>query len=68
MSLVVDLSWSNFKGIISAPNMLYADLSGNYYISGSTANANYTCKIIKNGGSDQTDFEANYKSSATSLT
>lgn len=57
-------SWSNFKNTtITKKSLLlqYSETSTNYEVYASDGPFIWTYSILKDGGSDQTDFETNYK-------
>jgi hypothetical protein len=67
--MIVDLSWSNFKNIITYKEKIRfierSTDSGDFYlISYSDNGGTFQTSIFKDSGSDQTDFESNYKSYA----
>jgi hypothetical protein len=60
----VILDYTAFKSLVSAKALLpqYADLANRYLVFAIETNISWQCTITKDGGSDQTDFEANYQS------
>ncbi len=59
----INLTWANFKTQLT--NNLpykYIDINDIYYLYAIDGNFQFKCLIYKNGGDDQVDFEANYKS------
>lgn len=60
----ITLSWAAFKA--KELPISYADLNDNYYLYCSSETTDYVC-VIPNTGVDATDFDNNYKDSATSL-
>lgn len=64
---MISLQWSYLKNLItvSALPYKYFDFGdGNYYIFAVDMPFQYQCVIVKDGGTDQTDFEANFKNSS----
>ncbi len=61
-------SWSDIKGIIDDKylNLQYISCSGYYDLYVNDGNIIYQYRMVKDSGSDQTDFENNYKSNANS--
>ena len=59
----INLSYSDF--IKTAGTIAYAQLHGNYYLFSTVGDLSYTCTVSDD--LSQADFEANYKSTATSL-
>lgn len=59
----IDVDWTSFKNFADARllNIQYLDLFANYYLSANDGSFTLNCLIPQNGGSDQTDFETNYK-------
>lgn len=62
----VEYSWTIFKAFITAKSLgiQYIGTSDTYFLWASDTVISISCRIIKDGGSDQTDFEANYQSGA----
>jgi len=62
----IRLNWAEFKTLIdnNIISWKYAENSILYFLYGAEGLFVYTCNIIKDGGTDQTDFETNYKSNA----
>lgn len=59
----IELSWSDFKQTLDnqALNFQYFDFNNTYHIYTSNGPVTVLCKIYKDSGTDQTDFEDNYK-------
>lgn len=58
---MIELSWSDFKTqIVDSQiwNLVYFDIVDHYHIYGKQNDFTVLCKIYKDSGADQTDFEA----------
>lgn len=55
--------WADFKALLGAKNLNfdYIDIGIEYRISAYDGQSAYACSVLKDGGSEQTDFETNYK-------
>jgi len=61
----INLDWVDFKSQLqNGIPYRYLDINGVYYIYGVDGNFQFECLIPKNGNSDQTDFETNYKNAS----
>lgn len=62
----MELAWAVFKLIVDEKSLYvqYADADDTYYIWASDTALVAQCRIIKDGGADQIDFETNYKADA----
>ena len=58
------LTYTNFKSLVTAKGLLpqYADNGNQYNVFAIESNILWECFVVKDGGSDQTDFETNYRS------
>lgn len=64
----ISIGWSALKSKVDNPDQLqYIDARGNYYIYYMVGPVSVVCVLDKTSSS-ASDFEANYKSSATSIT
>lgn len=66
----IELSWSDFKTSCldnEGYSWIYFDINNHYNIFAKQNDFTVICKIYKDGGSDQTDFEDNYQSSQSSI-
>ncbi len=66
----MDLSWELFKTFVDNRGFLiqYSDSSDTYFLWSENDNLLIQCRIIKNGGADETDFVNNYKAAANANT
>lgn len=64
--MLLELSWTEFKAFVAARAMAmqFYDAGGQYRVFAFDGPICYACNVMQDAGSDQTDFEANYKSSA----
>lgn len=62
----MDIAWSIFKYFVDTRSFLiqYTETSDAYFIWSLTSDQFVSCRILKDGGADQIDFEANYKAAA----
>jgi len=60
---IANVSYSQWKSIVSANdlNSQYIESTDSYDVFAIEYNISWETRILKNGGSDQTDFETNYK-------
>ena len=60
----IDVSWTELKNFIDNRSLScqYLDIGGKYYITAIDGLYALSCEMLKDGGSDQTDFDTNYKS------
>jgi hypothetical protein len=66
--MIVDLSWSEFKSkVVNKKSVRYVDRDSFYLISYGNGGAQFQTSILKDSGSDQNDFETNYKDLANSI-
>jgi hypothetical protein len=58
-----NLNWSTFKSIVDANKLSYkyVDIDDYYWIKAYDGKFEFGCAIFKDSGSDQTEFETNYK-------
>lgn len=65
----MELAWSTFKVFINdrALSIQYADDGQTYYLWATDGVLLLQCRIVQDGGSDQTDFETNYEPAANSI-
>jgi hypothetical protein len=66
---LIELSWPDFKAQVidvGTWQWIYFEVSNHYHIYGMQNNFQVLCKIYKDSGADQTEFEADYKDNATS--
>jgi hypothetical protein len=66
MQLMEITSWNTFKELVSAKGLLiqYTQVSNYYDIYAPESPFLWHVVLVQDGGTDQTDFETNYKSSA----
>jgi len=57
------VTWAIFKSLVDTKSLSiqYVDLTESYYLKLFDGLFNLDCVVNKDGGADQTDFEANYK-------
>lgn len=64
----ISITWDSLKAKVDNPDQLqYIDARGNYYIYYMSGSIRVVCVIDKNSD-NASNFEADYKSSATSIT
>jgi hypothetical protein len=64
---MIELSWSDFKSQVltsTAWQWIYFDLNNTYCIYAKQSDFTVLCKIYKDSGADQTEFEDDYKDNA----
>ena len=63
MAFHIELCWSKFKSFLTTRNleMLCFEDTTHYTLVGVDNGLTIACVVLRNGGSDVTDFEANYK-------
>lgn len=63
---MVQFTWDIFKSIVDSKllKIQYSEDTDFYYVWTTDTVLNVLCKIAKDGGSDQTDFETNYQPTA----
>jgi hypothetical protein len=67
---MIELSWDNFKSQVLDTvgwSWIYFDVDGHYKIFAKQNDFTVVCKIYKDDGSDQSDFESNYKDNVSKL-
>lgn len=66
---MINVDWATIKTFIdsNAVNLQYFDLGNRYFIFVVNGQLTFACVIDKIGGSDQLDFELNYKTLANKL-
>ncbi len=62
---MIPIDWTYFKAYVDSNAISFKEISytNNYYLYLSDGGIVAVCNIVKDGGSDQTDYEANYRSS-----
>jgi hypothetical protein len=63
---IANVSYTQWKNLLSANNLnaQYTESPSSYNLFAIEYNISWETRIVKNGGSDQVDFETNYKSTA----
>lgn len=64
------VKWSDFKSFVNSRilSIQWLDIDGNYYIYATDDSFELECVLPQDGGSDQSDFETNYKSKGNLVT
>ena len=60
---MIEIPWTGFKAFVTSKSlrMQYVDLSDTYFLFAFDGHFAVECKIYKDSGADQTDFETNYQ-------
>ena len=61
--MIIKLNWDKIKEVITEKRLFlqYIDLGKSYHIATADGPFKYSCELEKDGGTDVTDFEDNYK-------
>lgn len=67
--MIINLSWDDFKQVLSIPGIVirYIDRTDTYIAWAFDNVVPFQCIINKNGGSEQIDFDDNYKAAANQM-